>query len=104
MIVIKYNIITPETGPLIWRLWDVIVLGKRYGKDNTKRRVIKKDDKYVSFEKPGESEIESIRSKLQYIQNGELLIEDMIGFLFDELSAQVPLGNHYLYTRILVLF
>ena len=66
--------------------------------------VIKKDDKYVSFEKPGESEIESIRSKLQYIQNGELLIEDMIGFLFDELSAQVPLGNHYLYTRILVLF
>ena len=30
LVVIKNNIITTETVPLIWRLWDVIVLHKRY--------------------------------------------------------------------------
>lgn len=38
LVVIKNNIIATETVPLIWRLWDVIVLHKRYkGNDNTKR-------------------------------------------------------------------
>lgn len=100
--VIKYNIITPEICPLIWRFWDVMVLNKRYGKNNTKQLVVKKDYKYISFKKPENSEIESILLKLQYMPNSGLLVEDLIGFLFDELSAQVPLGSHYLYTRPLL--
>lgn len=100
--VIKYNIITPEICPLIWRLWDVMVLNKRYGKDNTKQLVVKKDYEYISFKKPENGEIESILLKLQYMPNSGLLIEDLVGFLFDELSAQVPLGSHYLYTRPLL--
>lgn len=100
--VIKYNIITPEICPLIWRLWDVMVLNKRYGRDNTKQVVEKNDNKYISFKQPEKSEIDSILLKLQYVPNSGFLIEDLISFLFDELSAQVPLGSHYLYTRPLL--
>ena len=102
LLVIKYNIITPEICPLVWRLWDVIELNKRYGKENSKRLVIKSDKEYISFVNPGKSEIESIQSKLQYVPNGGFLIEDLIGFLVDELSAHVSLGSHYLYTRPLL--
>lgn len=100
--VIKYNIVTPEICPLIWRLWDVIVLDKRYGRDNTKQPVAKNENKYISFEQPEKSEIDSILLRLQYIPNSGFIVEDLIGFLFDELSAQVPLGSHYLYTRPLL--
>ena len=98
-LVIKYNIITAETVPLIWRLWDVVALNKRYGVDNTKRLVEKEGSDYVSFKQPVKNEIESIYSALQCVKNGDLLVEDWIGFLVDELSAQVPLGCHYLYMR-----
>lgn len=102
LLVIKYNIITPEICPLVWRLWDVIELNKRYSKENSKRPVIKSDKEYISFVNPEKNEIESIQSKLQYVPNGGFLIEDLIGFLFDELSAHVSLGSHYLYTRPLL--
>ena len=98
-LVIKYNIITAEICPLIWRLWDVIVLKKRYEKNNVKRLVTKKDNGYISFEQTTEKEIDAIYSKLKDVPNCNLLIEDMISFLFDEISSQVPLGEHYLYMR-----
>ena len=103
LVVIKNNIITTETVPLIWRLWDVIVLHKRYrGNDNTKQIVIKKDYEYISFEPPLRNEMEKIFSKLQCVNNANLMIEDFLGFLFSQLSAQVPIGSHYLYMRPLL--
>ena len=103
LVVIKNNIITTETVPLIWRLWDVIVLHKRYrGNDNTKQIVNKKDYEYISFEPPLRNEMEKIFSKLQCVNNANLMIEDFLGFLFSQLSAQVPIGSHYLYMRPLL--
>lgn len=102
-IVVKCNIITVETIPLIWRLWDVVILHKHFrGRDNTKQIVEKKDFRYRSFKQPAKDEMENINSKLQHIKNGNLVVEDLIGFLFSELSAQVPLGSHYLYMRPLL--
>lgn len=102
-VIIKNNIITTETVPLIWRLWDVIVLHKRYrGNDNTKQLVVKKDYEYISFKSPLKDEIENIFSKLQCLNNANLMVEDFVAFLFSELSAQVPMGNHYLYMRPLL--
>lgn len=98
-LVIKYNIITSETSPLIWRLWDVIVLNKRYGKNNARRLLLNKAAEYKSFNQPEKSKINDIYSTLKSAGNINLLVEDFIGFLFDELSAQVPLGNHFLYMR-----
>lgn len=103
LVIIKCNIITAETAPLIWRLWDVIVLHKRYrGNDNTKRFVKKKDSEYVSFKPPSRDEIENIFSNLQCVNNANLMIEDFVGLLFSELSAQVPMGSHYLYMHPLL--
>lgn len=103
IIIMKNNIISTETVPLIWRLWDVIVLHKRYrGNDNTKQIVVKKDYEYISFKPPLKDEIENIFSKLQYVNNVDLMIEDFVGFLFSEFSAQVSMGNHYLYMRPLL--
>lgn len=102
-IVIKNNIITTETIPLIWRLWDVMVLHKRYrGNDNTKQIVIKRDYEYISFEQPSKNAIEEIFSDLQYVNNANLMLEDFLEFLFLQLSAQVPVGSHYLYMRPLL--
>ena len=89
LVVIRNNIITGVTAPLVWRLWDTIVLNKRYGKDNTKQLVLKKEISYISFVKPKKHEIESIYSKLQYVENGNIIIEDLTSFLFDEISAKV---------------
>lgn len=103
LVIIKYNIINNETIPLIWRLWDVIVLHKRYGgNDNTKQFVKKRDSEYVSFKPPSRDEIENIFSKLQCVSNVDLMVEDFVGFLFSQLSAQVPMGKHYLYMRPLM--
>lgn len=103
LVIIKNNIITNETIPLIWRLWDVIVLHKRYGgNDNTKQFVKKKSFEYVSFKQPSSDEIENIFLKLQSVSNANLMVEDFVGFLFSQLSAQVPMGKHYLYMRPLM--
>lgn len=103
LMVIKYNIITAETAPLAWRLWDVIVLNKRFrGYDNTKQLVDKKGYSYRSFKQPSENQIYDIYSKLQFVENCNLLVEDLIGFFIDELSSQVTMGNHYLYMHPLV--
>lgn len=81
----------------------MIVLHKRYrGNDNTKQIVIKKDYEYISFEPPLRNEMEKIFSKLQCVNNANLMIEDFLGFLFSQLSAQVPIGSHYLYMRPLL--
>ena len=102
-VIIKNNIITTETVPLIWRLWDVIALHKCYrGNDNTKRLVVKKEYEYISFKPPLKDEIENIFSKLQCLNNANLMVEDFLAFLFSELSAQVPMGSHYLYMRPLL--
>lgn len=103
MVVIKNNIITDDIIPLIWRLWDVIVLHKRYrGNDNTKLNVIKKDYHYISFKAPLKDEIDEIFSNLQYFYNANIMVEDFLGFLFSQLSAEVPAGKHYLYMRPLM--
>lgn len=97
--VVKNNIITEKSAPLVWRMWDVVLLNKRYGSNNSKRVVGKRGKKYISFVQPETKEIEKIYSILEYVENGNIIVEDLIGFLFDELSAQVPLGRHYLYMR-----
>lgn len=103
LIVIKYNVITAETAPLVWRLWDVIVLHKRFrGCDNTKQFVGKTDYNYRSFKQLSANEIDNINSKLHYVENCNFLVEDLIGFLTDQLSAQVSVGSHYLYMRPLM--
>lgn len=99
LVVIKCNIVTSETAALVWRLWDVIVSNKRYVKNNVKELVEHKTDKFISFRQPSQKEIEDIYSKLQYVENASLLVEDFIGFLLDEISRQVPLGKHFLYFR-----
>ncbi len=38
----------------------------------------------------------------QCVNNANLMIEDFLGFLFSQLSAQVPIGSHYLYMRPLL--
>lgn len=96
---IKYNIITSETAPLVWRLWNLVVINKRYIKSSKKRLVIKSDDEFVNPIHCEKKEIESIYNQLRYVKNGGVLVEDFISFLFDELSAQVPLGKHFLYMR-----
>lgn len=101
-VAIKYNIITEETPAFIWRLWNTIALGKRYGKGNSKRLVLKEKEGYISFRQPVSKELDKLYSNLQYINNGGILVEDLIGFLFDELSSQVPLGCHYLYMHPVV--
>lgn len=102
-LIIKNNITIPKTAPLVWRLWDVIVLGKRYrGSNNTKRLVVNVSSEYRSFIQPSQEEIEIIYQDLRSVENGEIIIEDFIGFLVSQLSAQVQLGKHYLYMRPLL--
>ncbi len=101
--VIKNNIITEDIIPLIWRLWDVIVLHKHYGGvDNSKRIVKKKGDKYISFKPPTKGEIDNIQSNLKFADNADIMIEDFLGFLVEQLSAKVSTGCHYLYMRPLL--
>lgn len=51
---------------------------------------------------PSQKEIYEIDQDLCYVENGEIIVEDLIGFLVSQLSAQVPLGKHYLYMRPLL--
>ena len=100
---IKNNIIISEKAPLVWRLWNVVALKKRYrGTENTKRIVVKENYDYISFKSPSGNEIKDIYARLQYVENVHLLVEDLVEFLISQLSAQVSLGKHYLYMRPLL--
>ena len=72
------------------------------GNDNTKLNVIKKDYQYISFKAPLKDEIDEIFSNLQYFYNANIMVEDFLGFLFSQLSAEVSAGMHYLYMRPLM--
>lgn len=102
-LVIKYNIVTTETAILAWRLWDIIIQNKRYN-FCTSKKIIKKEinTKYISFKQPDKREFLLIHSDIKNLKNGNILIEDLIYFLQDELSSQVPIGMHYKYMRPLL--
>ena len=102
-IMIKCNAVSLRTAPLVWRLWNLIVLGKRYGGiDNTKRLVSKESKEYVSFSQPTQDDISRLNCNLYACEHAGILIEDFIGFMTSQLSAQVSLGNHYSYVRPLL--
>ena len=102
-IIIKCNAVSPTTSSLVWRLWDVVVLDRRYGGiNNTKRLVDKKSTEYISFCQPSQDELDKIYSNLYSCENMVILVEDFIGFLISQLSAQVSLGSHYTYMRPLL--
>ena len=101
--IVRYNIITSDKAILVWRLWNVIILNRRYAqKENRKRIVNKGNHNYTSFIQPSKQELQNIQSKLQRINNCGLLIEDMIDFLQSQISAHVSLGCHYKYMRPLL--
>jgi phosphohistidine swiveling domain-containing protein len=100
---IKYNAVNSRIAPLVWRLWDVIVLKRRYGGfNNMKRHVSKNSIGYKSFTQPSRGTIADIRTRLVAVENGNLIVEDLIDFLRSHLSAQVQIGKHYLYVRPLL--
>lgn len=100
-IIIKYNIITSEKSFLVWRLWNVLVLNRRYTRRGNQKRIVYKNT-YISFNQPTKNEQEYIKSQLEHIENGGFLIEDLIDFLQSQLSANVSLGCHYRYMRPLL--
>lgn len=97
----KYNIITSEKSFLVWRLWNVLVLNRRYTRRGNQKRIVYKNT-YISFNQPTKNEQEYIKSQLEHIENGGILIEDLIDFLQSQLSANVSLGCHYRYMRPLL--
>jgi phosphohistidine swiveling domain-containing protein len=103
-IIIKCNIVTIKTAPYVWRLWDIIVLDRRYArKENIEKRMTDKTNvQYRSFKQPSQNSINRISQSLCYLENGELIIRGFIEFMVSMLSAQVPLGNHFLYMRPLL--
>jgi len=101
--VIKCNIVNIKTAPNVWRLWDIIVLDRRYEKENSGKRMIDKVNmQYRSFKQPTQNEINRIHKNLYSLENGELIIRGFIEFMVSALSTQVSLGNHYLYMRPLL--
>lgn len=46
--------------------------------------------------------IQKFNNKAFDVANDGLLVENLIGFLIDELSGQVPLGNQHLYIRFVL--
>lgn len=104
---IKNNIVTDETIPLIWRLWNVVVLHKRYIKkyqkqQSNKHAVFKPGYNYVSFKQPSSDEIRKICNGLDQIKNMEIMGEDLIDFLVSQLYERVSIGCHYRFLRPLV--
>lgn len=97
----KYNMITSEKSFLVWRLWNVLILNRRYARRDNQKRIVYKNT-YISFKQPTKNEQEYIDSQLEYIENGGILIEDLIDFLQSQLSANVSLGCHYRYMRPLL--
>jgi phosphohistidine swiveling domain-containing protein len=101
--IIKYNIVNINTAPNVWRLWDIVVLDKRYSRGNTKKRMIDNVNiQYRNFRQPSQNNINKIRQNLYNIENGELIIRGFVEFMISVLSTQVSLGNHYLYMRPLL--
>lgn len=97
----KYNIITSEKSFLVWRLWNVLVLNRRYTRRGNQKRIVYKNT-HISFNQPTKNEQEYIKSQLEHIENSGILIEDLIDFLQSQLSANVSLGCHYRYMRPLL--
>jgi len=102
-IIIKCNIVNSKTALLAWRLWDVLVLDRRYGENENSKRLVQNGTMiYKSFIHPSNCEIETINRSLVSFENSKILIEDFIGFLFSQLSSEVSLGQHFLYVRPLL--
>jgi len=102
-VAIKCNIVSCQTASNVWRLWDVIVLDRKYPKNLSAKRIINNmTGEYTSFVPPSKCEVENIRSKLYDIYDGRLIVEGLIEFMVSELSAQVSLGHHHLYVRPLL--
>ena len=97
----KYNVITSKKSFLVWRLWNVLILNRRYARRDNQKQIVYKDT-YISFKQPTKHEQECIKFQLKCIENGEILIEDLIDFLQSELSTSVSLGCHYKYMRPLI--
>ena len=101
--IIRENDGCEVTAPLVWRLWNIIVLGKRYGGKNNDKRFVECDsDDYVSFTQPSEAEKDQMLCVASELKNGAIIVEDLIDFLLTQLSSQVPLGQHYQYVRPLL--
>lgn len=102
-ILVKNNIILSNATALLWRLWNVLILCKSYHKEGSLKQIVnKKDEDYVSFIQPSKKEVENLYSKLYYINNLDILVEDFINFLIEELSSQVSVGQHYLYFKPII--
>ncbi len=97
----KYNVITSEKSFLVWRLWNVLILNRRYARRDNQKQIVYKNT-YISFKQPTKDEQEYIKAQLDCIENGGILIEDLIDFLQSQLSANVSLGCHYKYMRPLI--
>jgi len=101
--IIKYNIVNNKTAPNVWRLWDVVVLDKRYARENTtKRKIDKVNIQYRNFRQPSQNNINEIKQNLYNIENDDLIIRGFVEFMISVLSTQVSLGSHYLYMRPLL--
>ena len=99
-IIIKKNIITGKTIPLIWRLWDIILLKRLYRNHfNDKRMVEKHNSTFIRVGSLSEIELNELIKNLQTSENASLLADGLIYFLFSELSANVQIGKHFLYMR-----
>ena len=102
-IIIKNNIISNKTGILVWRLWDTFILHKNYLRyDNTKIIIQNDSYKYKSFNQPSKQETESIIKKLKHIEYADVVTEDLIDFLFSQISKNAPIGCHHLFMRPLI--
>lgn len=102
-LIVKYNGIDTQDSPLLWRLWDVLFGGRVYsGVNNNAKRLVSEKSSYKSFIQPSKEEISKIKSKLTFLENSHFIVEDIIGFLFSQLSSQVSTGKHYLYMRPLL--
>jgi len=102
-ICIKCNAVISTTSLLVWRLWDVVVLGRIHGGTNkTKRMVDKETNQYISFKQPTKEKIDEIERDFYSIKNGSFIVEDLIDFLISQLSTQVSLGEHYSYVSPLL--
>lgn len=101
-LMIKNNIVNSEITPPLWRLWDVF-MGHRYNQSITKKQFVERSShKNISFHHPSQEEISKICTDLTCVNNSHILIEDLIQYLINALSSNVPLGSHYLYLKPLL--
>ncbi len=105
-IIIKNNIVSSETGILVWRLWNVFILMKHYTHylqiDNTKVVIQKDTYQYKSFSQPSIEELRSITENLVYCNYANIFIEDFLNFIILQISENAPIGCHHLFMRPLI--